>query len=255
MNAGRPALHAPGGIAYPDIPGVRVWLLHEDMKVSIELDRSPLTLASQDFEDRVEAQWQRRLKANPKMFNAPLLAVSSFDPLTGAIKGRVEEYRRMVVQPEVDTGVVLLAVTVVLLGTDAQGRKCVILGKRSPKTRIYGNYWELGPSGGVELPPDNVTFLGESYIFEQCALEMEHELNVPWRNPYLCAVTYERDAQCLDLIVSADVDIPAGGLSPSNWEYLEVRAVPIEDLPAFDQANAANIIPPTRALWRFWGWV
>ncbi len=246
---------APGGIAYPDLPGVRVWLVHDQMSVTIDIDRAPLKLANQDFEDRVQAQWDLRLKANPKMFNAPLLAVSAFDPLTGAIRGRIEEYKRMVVQPEVDTGVVLLAVTVVLMGKTPEGKPCVVLGKRSPKTRIYGDYWELGPSGGVELPGGAVTMVGERYIFEQCRLEMEHELNIPWRNPELCAVTYEHDARCLDLIVRAEADIPAEGLRPSNWEYLEVRAVPLDELPAFDEQHAARIIPPTRALWRFWGWV
>lgn len=245
---------APGGIAYSDIPGVRVWLLHAGMPFSIELDRSPLKLESQEFETRIDAEWRRRLAQNPKMFNAPLLAVSSFEPLTGEIKARIEEYRRMVVQPSINTGVVLLAVTVVLTGM-MNGRECVVLGKRSPKTRIYGDYWELGPSGGVELPPGTATLLGAGYIFEQCALEMEHELNVPWRNPMLAAVTYEHDARCLDVIVRAEVDIPEGGFAPSNWEYLEVRAVPLDELAAFDAEHAERIIPPTRALWRFWNWV
>lgn len=251
--AAPPCPIAPGGVAYTSVPGVRTWVTPQGRELSIECDRSIPAAAGPDPE--CDAAWDAQRAANPKLFNGPVLSVRAYDPARGTIRCGVDEFKRLAVQPALDRGVVLLAVTVVLLAHDADGRELVVLGQRSPRTRIHGYKWELGPSGGFDVPPPGADRLGERDILAQCAHEMEAELPVPMLAPRVAAVTYEHGASCLDLIVVARTVLPEGPLRPANWEYVDVRAVPLDELPAFDAEHADAIIPPTRALFRFFGWV
>ena len=97
--------------------------------------------------------------------------------------------------------------------------------------------------------------LDHEAVLEQCEEELRSELALPMSSPRLTAVTYEHAANCLDLIVEAEVELPPEGPKPANWEYLDVRAVALKDLPSFDAEHAERIIPPTRALFRFFSWV
>jgi hypothetical protein len=242
---------APGGVAFADLPGVRVWLAPPEMQVSIDIDHSFRPPRS----GLVDEIWAKHVAGNPKLYNGPLLSVVGFDPFHGIVRCVPDEYRRLMAQPEIDCGITLLAVSVVLHCTTPEGLPGVVLGLRSPRTRIYGGCWELGPSGGFDVPPADVPVLDHEAVLEQCEEELRSELALPMSSPRLTAVTYEHAANCLDLIVEAEVELPPEGPKPANWEYLDVRAVALKDLPSFDAEHAERIIPPTRALFRFFSWV
>jgi hypothetical protein len=50
---------------------------------------------------------------------------------------------------------------------------------------------------------------------------------------------------------------PVEGPSPgaANWEYAESSWIAIDEIGAFEHAHASSIIGPTRALFRWFGWV
>lgn len=241
---------APGGVAFADLPGVRVWLMPPDLRISIEVDHSFSPPAS-GLIDRI---WERQTMANPRLYNGPVLSAIGFDPFHGVIRCVTDDYKRLVAQTQIDCGITLLAVSVVLHCTTPAGMPGVILGLRSPRTRIYGGFWELGPSGGFDVPAADVTLLRHEAILQQCESELADELGLPMTQPRLTAVTYEAAAHCLDLIVEAHVELPPEGPKPANWEYLDVRAIALRDIAAFDAEHPGQIIPPTRALFRFFGW-
>jgi len=52
--------------------------------------------------------------------------------------------------------------------------------------------------------------------------------------------------------VGAVAGAPVGGMA---WEYDRVRWVPLAEVAAFDARHAGEIIAPSRALLRWFGWV
>ncbi|CAG1006111.1 hypothetical protein PHYC_03288 [Phycisphaerales bacterium] len=203
-------------------------------------------------------EWERQRAANPRLHNAPILSVVSFDPETGDLLTRRESYQRLVIQPRVMTGVRLLGVTGILVASDALGREHVLLGLRAPGVRIYAGMWELGPSGGVSVPPVSVETLTAAHLTACLADETEEEIGLEIAGGEPVALVRDSLARSDDValrVVVGDLGEFASRAAPSNWEYTRTAWVPIAQLPEFDAANAAEIIAPTRALFRILGWV
>lgn len=236
-----------------DIPGIECWRIDGGrgaLRVTITRERPPAPTAA------VEAEWARRVAANPMLHDGPVLSVLGFDAETNAIAARRDTYKRLAVQPRVPTGVRLLAVTAVLRAVDASGASHVLLGRRSRRTRIYGGCWELGPSGGVGLPQPAVEHMGLAELCEHLVEEVREEAGLHVQGPGV-PVAYVRDhVACSDDLV---IVLEAGSLEtlqaaagPANWEYDETRWMPVTDAAAFDTDET---IAATRAIFRAMGWI
>lgn len=236
------------------VPHVRILPLAAPLALDIAFGEPP------PLSDAVAAAWAHRTAANPRLFDGPLLHVSSIDAELGRIACRRERYARFAVQPAVNTGVRLLAVTGALIATDDAGRRHVFLGRRGDAVNAYPGQWEIGPSGGVPPPPYGVTTADAGFLLAHLREEILEEAG---GSPDIRSFTtpcIARDdlARSDDLVLVCDVGplaAAAGALNPSSWEYSQTRWLPIADVPAFDASHADAIIPPTRALFRALGWV
>lgn len=204
-------------------------------------------------------EWERLRGEMPRLYNGPVLAVVSLegDDEVCEIVVRRDTFQRLIVQPRVRTGVRILAVTGVLTARSADGREHVFLGRRSPQTRIYGDQWELGPSGGVSAPPGS-TFINAADLAGHLDDEISEEtgLHSAGRGvPF--AILRDHVARSDDVALRVDLgslEPILGASRPANWEYTQTQWIPVEQVRAFDREHAAGIIAPTRALFRLLGW-
>ncbi len=142
-------------------PGITIWPIREDVRLNVSIDGAAPE-ADERTEQKIEATWAKLTEANPRLFDGPILALAQFNPATGAVVCRRDTYRRLTVQGEVETGVVLMAVNGVITARDRAGVEHVLLGRRSVSTRMYGGMWELIPAGGLEPPREgpNLSLFG-----------------------------------------------------------------------------------------------
>ncbi len=206
----------------------------------------------------VEELWRERSAANPRLYNGPLLAVVSTDEETGEIVCRRDEFKRLIAQPTVRTGVRLLAITGAVTARDASGERHVLLGKRGECTRVYPGMWELGPCGGIPPPHASIAHFDEEMIRGHLLEEGEEEVGLAFQAGGIVGLARDHVAHSEDLVMECD----AGRLEharieggTSGWEYSELRWVALRDLERFDREEAARIIAPTRALFRVLGYV
>lgn len=263
----------PANLPYVGIEGITAWEI-DPRAPAPRVSIVPGLLPPNTF--ALEARWQRLCETSPRLYNAPVLSVLSFNPETNEILARRDTYQRLCVQPEVVTGVRLLAVTAALTAKDDQGRRYILLGQRSPQTRIFGNMWEIGPSGGVSPPPLMIDFLSPDALLAAARAEIAEELsdqpnppanppaNTPAPSPLTSAlaaagvpVAYLRDhiANSDDLVLRFDL----GRLEDvtqlanwRNWEYTQSLWTPIDTLSQFDTDET---IAATRALFRVLGYI
>ena len=211
----------------------------------------------------VDQAWAKLMAANPRYFDGPLLSVLNLGPAdatqpTNEVMVRRDRFSRLAVQPGVQTGVRILSVTGVLTARDGDGREHVLLGRRGRGTRIYGGMWELGPSGGLQDPPAPVTELDEAAVFSHLADEVQEEAGLLVEHGRAVGVARDHAAMSDDIVFVCDMGPlheVQGRAGPANWEYEETRWLAVADAAAFDAAHAREIIPPTRALLRAFGWV
>jgi hypothetical protein len=242
----------PVMIPLRSIEGVTAWPLREMPRVRITRPAGPPEVSG-----AVQARWDQLCAEYPRYFDGPILSVVTFDPDACEVLARRDRYLRLAVQPQVATGVQQLSVTGILTAHDASGRKHVLLGRRAPQTRIYGGMWELGPSGGVPAPPAGAEELGREWLMRHLADEVSEEVGLELRGGHAAAFARDHFAHSDDVNIECDLglleDVPRA--QPANWEYTEVRWLPIDMVAHFDANNAAAIIRTTRAVFRVLGWV
>ena len=259
-------------IAYRGIPQteiIPIRLADGALRVCITRDaRTPNSAA-------VDAAWSKLVASNPRYFDGPILSVvhlphevpyelrhdgaanRSHDEPAFEILARRDRFARLAVQPAVATGVRILSVTAVLLAKDASGREWVLLGRRSHKTRVYGGMWELGPSGGLNDPPAPVTSLDHDAILRHLADEVHEEAGLHITSGQALAIARDHKAMSDDIVFACDVgtlEEASSQAHAANWEYDEVRWLATDSLAPFDALHEQAIIPPTRALFRAFGW-
>jgi hypothetical protein len=255
---------------YRGVEGVEVYPLSPEatrggLRVSLSPEAGPETDAA------VEDAWAAMCKQNSRLYDGPVLSVLGLDAGQGgidAIRAGRDTYKRLVVQPAVKTGTELLAVTGVLTARDGHGREWTLLIRRGKGTRIYGNMWELGPSGGIDLPGLALTpqaqgpvSIGTAEILDQLKSEMHEEIGSDWPIGVSRPVALVRDLKAcsIDIVVWVELDAPVETMRPggsiADWECAEAKWVRVSGLPDFDRENAGEIIAPTRALFRTFGWV
>jgi len=181
--------------------------------------------------------------ANPRLYDGPVLSVDSFDPGTGRIAAHEDTYLRLAVQPEVDTGVVALAVGGVLTAPDASGREHVLMIRRHEQTRLYPGMWEVGPAGGID-PVEGVRSLGFGEMQAELARELEEEagLREPLDGARVVLIYRDNLARTIDVVVRVTfrttVERLLEAAGETHWDASEARWVPVSELDAFTRSHA-----------------
>ncbi len=217
-------------------------------------------------EHAASAIWNSMCRENPRLFDGPILSVCSIEPRQGAIDTlvvRLGSYAALAVQNpriagHVETGTDQLSVTAVVLARDESGCERVLLGERGAGTRIYSSMWELGPSGGIDPPSPGTRKVTRDMIDTQVEAETREEIggSLRVRIESVPAITYDPIARSYDVVALCRAEsIAAPEIAEPNWEYERARWIPLSEIAAFDREHARSIIAPTRALFRFFGWV
>jgi hypothetical protein len=219
----------------------------------VEIDDRPIPAASPE----VLARWEAKRRANPRLFNGPVLSLTGIDG--GVVHARRDSYQRLAVQGEapelVAPPVVQVSVTGLVTARDDAGRRHVLVGQRSDATRIYGSQWELGPAGGLEPPPASARSLDGLDVFRQLVEEMREEVGLP-ADPDpgpVVALALDATAMSCDAVMLIELARPLEEViahteagARRGWEYRTTRWVPTDLFGAF--VRAERCIPPTAAL-------
>ncbi len=247
----------------PAIKGQHVRTLAPHLPLRVTIGAAPSRPAS----DAAERVWDDARHLNPRLFNGPILGVLDSEPDCAVIRAERRTFKDLLTAEATGDACTILSVTGLLVGHNAQGKPHVLLGRRSAETRVYPGQWEFAPSGGLTPPAPDLHELGLAHVLAQLRDEGLEELGLDLNT--LPGTAFEPVALCLDELARSDdivvrVTLP-GTLDPnrlpcrvndnSAWEYLDTAWVPLEKLAEFDRASPDAIIPPTRAIWRWLGWV
>lgn len=239
---------------FDDIPGVEAWRLSlPDVLVTIGRDAVPEPTPA------VAARWAELSRANPRLYDGPILSVKSIDTEHSHIHTARDRYSRLAVFPQVRTGSRLLAVTGLLLARDLGGRQYALAGKRGQHVSRYPMSWEFGPSGGMAPPPPNIDRFGIEFVVSHLREELDEEIHLDDVEGTFSPIAYMRDHAVMsdDIVLLCDLgqlDGRLATLAPGNWEYSDVRWVPTDSVQSFIDAEPTGMIPTSRALARLLGW-
>lgn len=227
----------------------KVWPAGNLKQVSITIAPG-LPPPPESVRDATDRHWSQLRAENQRHFDGPILSVESLALDRGLIFCRRDGYKRLAVQPEVPTGVVLLSVSAILTALDPRGVVHTLLGRRGRQTRIYGDMWELAPSGGVDAPPPGQSHISWKGLIAQLQSELltETGLAEPLQHAEFIAAIRDPGAFSTDLVIRARLAPTIDHLKPTlaNWEYSELRWLPLADLPRFTAAEPT--IATTHAL-------
>lgn len=222
------------------------------VRVVVSSQEAPVNSAA------IDAAWAKLLAANPRYFDGPMLSVLHVDLDASTIHTRRDRFSRLAVQPPLNTGVRICSVTAVLTARDAAGQQHVLLGKRSQETRIYADMWELGPSGGISVPPPPLDELTQAMIFANVQDEVSEEVGLQISTGTPWGITRDDIAKSDDIVFvcdCGDLATSRAKTSAANWEYTAVQWLATRDIADFDRTHAPTIIGPTRALFRALSWI
>lgn len=251
----------PGAADPEPGPGAAVWRVRAGATPRVLLDRA----VQPAVDPAIEAEWRRLTALNPAMYDAPILSVHEWDEPACTVRCRVMRYKHLAARPRVPNRAELLSILGLTLCVDASGVEHVLLGRRGPRTRIYGGMWELAPAGGIDLPPEGLDELPASLLLRQLAEEFDEELG-PMLDPGVArqgreaalrapivALVRDPGAFSLDMAAVVRLEAPLERARPtrspasvSAWEYTELAWVPRPGAAEF--LSREPVIPTTRAL-------
>lgn len=214
-----------------------------------------------DADARLDAAWARRVRANPRLFDGPMLAVVEVDGPAGRVVCRPDRYRRLAVPEEEGGGALLLAVRGVITGRDGSGREHVLLARRGEQSRMYGGMWEVAPAGGVDPPGDGRGELGVEDLAAELSRELREEtgLEDALAGARVACLCHDRAARSLDVVLRCAVaglpELPGGASEGADsWEVRGACWTPVDEVAALERWEGARFSPVTRAVWRWLGW-
>ncbi len=242
-------------VQYADIPLVEIVPLDERASLRVVISREDAPGPS----EAAHREWDRQVSLNPRLFPGQILAFMGLDETRSEILSRRDSYVRLAVQPAVATGARLLSVTAILLASDGAGAEHVLIGQRADSVRNYPGLWEVGPSGGVVVPPRAVGELGADLIAASALEEIAEEVGlvagsgaVPLFPQAPCALLRDHGAKSDDIVVPVRVGAPLGELRlERNWEYSQTQWVPRGRLGDLEAELGPRLIPPSAALLRW----
>lgn len=216
---------------------------------SLEITVAPFASPSHNPQ-AVNNRWSQLCRQNPRFHDGEVLAITEHHG--SILRCSPRSFREVAVQPEVRTGCEILAVTAVVIATGSDGRPRLLLGQRHAQTRIYGGFWELGPSGGVPPPPTGHARLSEPDLRRQLEAELREEAGLSLADADVTLLGFARDLEAfsLDTAYKVAMRVPLEELRPAerDWEYAQVRWITPEEGVALTVHAAESLIPPTRFL-------
>lgn len=218
------------------------------MPLSCGLDELHLSIVSREpsaVDDASEQQWAKLCAHNPRLFDGPILSFVRLESDTAGhtIQARVESYQRLVTH---QIGVCHVSVTGVL---ECAGS--VLMGLRSPESGVHPCVWEFVPSGGLDVPPTDVTT--GSIFLEQLSAELREEVGAAWviRQPVVLGLVVDPSVPSADVVLRAKVQLEAAEpskMSPASWEHTELQWVGLKELTGF--LSEQPCIPTVHAIAR-----
>lgn len=187
----------------------------------------------------VESHWDAMRAASPRLHDGRIVRVLACEPPT--LRVVFDTYKRFAVGAAVPTGVLALGISGVVTRR-RNGREEILLGRRSPQTRIYGGLWETAPRGGVDVSPAATT-LTLADIARQFHEELHEETGiVATSTPTPIAVVFDEFARTYDVVLR--IEVPADTeAAPREWEYTQTA------WKTLDESNELDALsPPTRSL-------
>jgi hypothetical protein len=213
---------------------IRLWPITQ---LHLETASAPADEAS--LAEQVESHWHTMRAASPRLHDGRIVRVLACELPT--LRVAFDTYKRFAVGATVQTGVLALGISGVVTRR-RNGRDEILLGRRSPQTRIYGDLWETAPRGGVDASPTS-TELTLADIVRQFNEELQEETGiVATATPTPIAVVLDEFARTYDVVLRIEVpaDAPA---APREWEYTQTAWMA---LPEARETDALS--PPTRSL-------
>lgn len=191
---------------------------------------------------RIDNAWAALCAQNPRYFESDMLAFAGFDSDSNTIDARVEPYKHHAVRDSVNLGITLLAVTGVLVADD-RGQPKIFVAKRSPTTHRYGNLWEFGPCGGIDVPVHDINTLDFDAIIAELGREAAEEAGIDliWAQSSPIALVHDDQVGSADIVIR--VELPAIPTVRSNWEYTGCRWVTFEELSRWIGSQSEEFIP------------
>ncbi len=176
-----------------------------------------------------------------------MLAFTGLDPSTGVISASVEQYKHHAVRDSIDLDIKLLAVTGVLVAQDADGQSKFLIGKRSPSTHRYGNQWEFGPCGGIDVPGLNIESMDFDAIVRELGREAMEEAGIDLSRTTSSPIALVHDdaVGSVDIVIRVELaQIPP---MESSWEYVDHSWVTLAQLLQQIESSPEKFIPTTIA--------
>lgn len=218
-----------------------------DLMPSIKIHPSSLQ-ASHEQLLQADQAWEAMVRKNPRYFNGSMLAYQSFDTTSNTIHASVEQYKHHAVRDHVDLDLLLLAVTGIVCYADDDGNQRYLIGKRSPETHRYGNLYEFGPCGGIDVPADQSLCIEPNEIISELLRESKEEAKISLTDAELSplAIVHDEKVGSVDIVVMAQIKSPPA--ISTGWEYLTIEWKSLEELRAMCSSVPCTLIPTTQAL-------
>ena len=209
------------------------------------IDRTASVSPNHEHEQLIQIAWADLCAKNPRYFNSPMLSFDSAAAKNSKICASMRPYMHHAVRDTIDVGISLLAVTAVLIVEDR-----VLIGQRSAHSHRYGGLWELGPSGGIDVP-EHSDLIDRQGLLAEAVREVEEEAGfVPnIIRSDVVALIHDHGVGSTDLAVVMEIESPES-LS-INWEYDDTKWLTLSELVDWCQKRPDQIIPTTVSLARF----
>jgi hypothetical protein len=213
---------------------IRLWPITQLHLETVSPPTEDPSLAS-----RIESHWHTMCQASPRLHDGRIVRVLACEPPT--LRVAFDTYKRFAVGAAVPTGVLALGISGVVTRR-RDDRDEILLGRRSPQTRIYGDLWETAPRGGVDASP-TATELTLADIARQFHEELHEETGiVATSTPTPIAVVLDDFARTYDVVLR--IEVPADTeATPSEWEYTQTAWKTLAESQSLD-----SLSPPTRSL-------
>lgn len=222
-----------------------------DSMPSIKIHPSSLR-ASHEQLLQADRAWDAMVRKNPRYFNGAMLAFQSFDKSfdrsSNTIHASVEQYKHHAVRDQVHLGLQLLAVTGIVCYADDDDNQRYLIGKRSPETHRYGNLYEFGPCGGIDVPADQSSCIEPNEIISELLRESKEEAQISLTDAELSplAIVHDEKVGSVDIVVMTQIKSPPA--ISTGWEYLTTEWKSLTELRAMCSTDPCMLIPTTQAL-------
>ena len=221
---------------------VRFVRLSKPLRIEVEGTRPKLHASSRTC-------WEAAQRANPRLFDGPILAVRSVDAASGLIVAAPDRFAHVVCQPAERTlTTTILSVTgVIEAGTPT--KPMVLLAKRGPQTRSYPGMWEFAPAGGLEVPVSSGAF-GLEAVVDTLRAELDEEVGVgsPLVDARAIGLVFDPLARSLDVIIRARIEGEPPPLRTGEdraWECADARWIRLAELGQELATLEGGVIEPT----------